>query len=196
MADSTADKARKARNRAEETNKYAGGTTYETRKLVRKNSRGGKDITVGDKIGGLYLTKTEERAAKLMQTRRINDTGRTSRRADFIAGPKSPVSKARKAAAMIKANTGISTGTPKKQTPKASAVAKAAKVVKKAMVDPTSALPKTAKSKASKSVTGEKAAEEMRKRTSPRGVRKYEKGASKAIDKKYPGLYKKSKGMK
>jgi len=121
VADSTADKARKARNRAEETNKYAGGTTYETRKLVRKNSRGGKDITVGDKIGGLYLTKTEERAAKLMQTRRINDTGRTARRADFIAGPKSPVSKARKTAAMIKANTGVSTGAPKKQAPKVSA---------------------------------------------------------------------------
>ena len=121
MADSTADKARKARNRAEETNKYAGGTTYETRKLVRKNSRGGKDITLGDKIGGLYLNKAEERAAKLMQTRRINDTGRTARRADFIAGPKSPVSKARKTAAMVKANTGVSTGAPKKQAPKVSA---------------------------------------------------------------------------
>ena len=193
MADSTADKARKEQNRAAENRQYAGAPTYDTKKLVRKNSRGGKDITVGDKIGGLYLTKAEERAAKLMQTRRINDTGRTSRRATFITGPNSPVSKARKAAAMTKANTGISGGTPKKQTPKASSVAKAAKAVKKAMVDPTSALSKTTKSKASKSLTGEKAAEAMRKRTSPRGVRKYEKGASKALDKKYPGLYKKSK---
>jgi hypothetical protein len=51
----------------------------------------------------------------------------------------------------------------------------------------------TSKSKASKSLTGEKAAEALKKRTSPRGVKKYEKGASKALDKKYPGLYKKSK---
>lgn len=120
MADSTADKVRKARNRAAEAKQYAGAPTYETKKLVRKNSRGGKDITLGDKIGGLYLTKTEERAAKLMQARRINDTGRTSARASFIAGPKSPVSKARKAAAMTKANTGISSGA-KKQAPKSSA---------------------------------------------------------------------------
>ena len=106
---SSADKARKARNRSEETKKYGGQVTYDTERLVRKNSRGGKDITLGDKIGGLYLTKAEERAAKLMQTRRINDTGRTAARATFITGPNSPVSKARRAAATIKANTGSST---------------------------------------------------------------------------------------
>jgi hypothetical protein len=49
------------------------------------------------------------------------------------------------------------------------------------------------KPKASKSVTGEKAAEALKKRTSPRGVKKFEKRAGKALDKKYPGLYKKSK---
>jgi hypothetical protein len=131
MADSTADKARKARNRSEETKKYGGAPTYDTKKLVRKNSRGGKDITLGDKIGGLYLTKTEERAAKLMQTRRINDTGRTAARANFIAGPNSPVSKARKAAEVIKANTGISSGA-KKQAPKPAAKKTAPKPTAKA----------------------------------------------------------------
>ena len=115
---SSADKARKARNRSEETRKYGGQETYDTERLVRKNSRGGKDITLGDKIGGLYLTKAEQRAAKLMQTRRINDTGRTAARATFITGPNSPVSKARKAAATVKANTGVSTGPAKKQAPK------------------------------------------------------------------------------
>jgi len=40
---------------------------------------------------------------------------------------------------------------------------------------------------------GEKSAEIMRKRTSPKGVKEYEKGAKKALEKKYPGLYKKSK---
>ena len=44
-----------------------------------------------------------------------------------------------------------------------------------------------------KSLTGEAAAKALQKRTSPKGVKEYEKGASKALDKKYPGLYKKSK---
>jgi hypothetical protein len=47
--------------------------------------------------------------------------------------------------------------------------------------------------KKAKSLTGDKAAEAMRKRTSPKGVKEYEKGAKKALDKKYPGLYKKTK---
>ena len=51
----------------------------------------------------------------------------------------------------------------------------------------------TPKSKASKSLTGEAAAKELQKRTSPKGVKEFEKRASKALDKKYPGLYKKSK---
>jgi len=54
----------------------------------------------------------------------------------------------------------------------------------------------TTKSKASKSLTGEAAAKALQKRTSPKGVKEYEKGAGKALDKKYPGLYKKNKGMK
>jgi hypothetical protein len=76
---------------------------------------------------------------------------------------------------------------------KASTAGKIAKTVKKVMVDPTSVLSKATKSKASKQLTGDKAAEAMRKRTSPKGVKEYEKGAKKALDKKYPGLYKKSK---
>jgi hypothetical protein len=51
----------------------------------------------------------------------------------------------------------------------------------------------TTKSKASKSLKGDKAIEEIRKRTSPKGMKKYDKGAKKALEKKYPGLYKKSK---
>ena len=146
MADSTADKARKARNRARETTKYAGGTTYDTERLVRKNSRGGKDITLGDKIGGLYLTKAEERAAKLMQTRRINDTGRTAARATFITGPNSPVSKARKEAATVKANTGVSKKAAPKPTAKKAATAKTIGTgPNKAKVTPMSPAKKSAK---------------------------------------------------
>jgi hypothetical protein len=47
-----------------------------------------------------------------------------------------------------------------------------------------------------KKLTGDKAAEALKKRTSPKGVKEFEKRASKALDKKYPGLYKKNKGMK
>ena len=55
----------------------------------------------------------------------------------------------------------------------------------------------TTKSKTSaKPLTGEAAAKELQKRTSPKGVKEFEKGAKKALDKKYPGLYKKNKGMK
>ena len=42
-------------------------------------------------------------------------------------------------------------------------------------------------------LTGPAAIKAIEKRTSPKGVKEYEKGASKALDKKYPGLYKKSK---
>ena len=52
------------------------------------------------------------------------------------------------------------------------------------------------KSKGPATLTGEKAAEALKKRTSPKGVKEFEKRAGKALDKKYPGLYKKNKGMK
>ena len=62
--------------------------------------------------------------------------------------------------------------TPKKPTPKATA---------------------KPKPKGSAMLRGEAAAEAVRKSTTPKGVKKFEKGARKALDKKYPGLYKKSK---
>jgi hypothetical protein len=49
------------------------------------------------------------------------------------------------------------------------------------------------KSKGPAVLKGEAAAEAMRKRTSPKGVKEFEKGAKKALEKKYPGLYKKTK---
>lgn len=42
-------------------------------------------------------------------------------------------------------------------------------------------------------LTGPAAVEALQRRVSPSGVKKAEVGAKKAIDKKYPGLYKKSK---
>ncbi len=97
--------------------------------------------------------------------------------------------------------------------PKPKTAMKIAKTVKKVMVDPTSVFSKSSKptskpkvkpvspktkpampkSKSPAVRTGDKAAEAMRKRTSPKGVKEFEKRAGKALEKKYPGLYKKSK---
>ena len=42
-------------------------------------------------------------------------------------------------------------------------------------------------------LTGPAAIKEYQRQVSPKGVKKTESGAKKALDKKYPGLYKKSK---
>ncbi len=46
--------------------------------------------------------------------------------------------------------------------------------------------------KAKMPLTGEAAVKAIQKRTSPKGVKEFEKGAKKALEKKYPGLYKKT----
>ena len=48
---------------------------------------------------------------------------------------------------------------------------------------------------AAKKLTGPEAIKAIQKRTSPSGVKKAEAGAKKAIDKKYPGLYKDAKAV-
>jgi hypothetical protein len=55
------------------------------------------------------------------------------------------------------------------------------------------AKPTTKKTTKAKELTGPAAIKAIQDRTSPSGVKKAETGAKKAIDKKYPGLYKKSK---
>ena len=42
-------------------------------------------------------------------------------------------------------------------------------------------------------LTGPAAIKEYQRQVSPKGVKKTESGAKKGLDKKYPGLYKKSK---
>ncbi len=44
-----------------------------------------------------------------------------------------------------------------------------------------------------KNLTGPNAIKEYQRQVSPKGVKKTEEGAKKGLDKKYPGLYKKSK---
>ena len=138
MADSVADKARKARNRANDEN-FRKGASYKTEDLVMDLTRGKKSL--GQKIMGRYPDASERKAAKVVQQRRRTDTAKTASRATFIE--KRTVKKAAEA----KVRAGVGGGTAKKQTPKTSAVSKAAKVVKKAMVDPTGSFSKAAKSK-------------------------------------------------
>jgi hypothetical protein len=56
---------------------------------------------------------------------------------------------------------------------------------------PKTPMPKIGKKPAP--LTGPAAVAEIQRRTSPAGVKKAETGAKKAIDKKYPGLYKATK---
>ncbi len=99
----TADKARKARNLANEV--FGGVSRSKTERIAK-----GVAKTAGAKL----TTAEANRAANVMQPRRQNDRDRTATRATFIAGPKSPVSK-RAAAKRMEAASG---GAPKKAAPK------------------------------------------------------------------------------
>jgi hypothetical protein len=100
---STADKARKARNKANES--FSGVSRSKTEKIA-------KGIA---KTAGVKLTPAEvDRAANLMEPRRNAERKRTAARATFIAGPNSPASK-RAAAKRMEATMG---GPAKKAAPK------------------------------------------------------------------------------
>ena len=81
MADSTADKARKARNRAFDQNYPRGYSRGGTEELVMDLTRGkAKGL---DKLGR-YADESEQRAARLMQQRRRLDTAKTAARGNAI----------------------------------------------------------------------------------------------------------------
>jgi hypothetical protein len=65
--------------------------------------------------------------------------------------------------------------------------------MKKPIAKKPTAKPVSPAKKKPMSLTGPAAVEALQRRVSPAGVKKAESGAKKAIDKKYPGLYKKSK---
>lgn len=65
--------------------------------------------------------------------------------------------------------------------------------MKKPMPKKPTAKPVDPAKKKPMSLTGPAAIKAIQNRTSATGVKKAEAGAKKAIDKKYPGLYKKSK---
>ena len=111
MADSTADKARKARNRAEEQNYPRGYSRGSTDRLVMDLTRGkAKGL---DRVTGRFIDAEEQRAANLMQQRRGIDTAKTAARGNAI---EKRVAAKKAAKTLI---TGATGGAPKKQAPKA-----------------------------------------------------------------------------
>ena len=118
MADSVADKARKARERARKQNSNR-GSTGSTDRLVMDLTRGKESLL--DKIGGRYVNREEQRAANIMQQRRAIDTGKTAARATAI---EKRVAK-KKAANTLMA--GVSGSAPKKAAPKPATKKAAAK---------------------------------------------------------------------
>jgi hypothetical protein len=118
MADSTADKARKARNRAYDQDYPRGTSRGSTERLVMDLTRGKEKLV--DKFGGRYPDESEQRAANLMQQRRRLDTAKTAARGNAIEKRTA----AKKAA--DKLMTGVSGGN-KKAAPKPATKKAAAK---------------------------------------------------------------------
>ena len=121
MADSTADKARKARDRADRERYAPGGSSGKTDRLVMDLTRGKeKGIKKALTAGGIgrYPKADEQRAASIVQQRRRIDTSKTAARATAIE---------KRTAAKAKAKTvttGVSGGAKPKAAPKATTKAK------------------------------------------------------------------------
>lgn len=111
MADSVADKARKARNRASDENYAYGSSSGRTDKMVMDLTRK-KKPSLAEKIAGRYPNAEEKRAANLVQQRRRIDTAKTAARATAIENRTTK----KKAADTLK--TGVSGGPAKKSAPK------------------------------------------------------------------------------
>ena len=98
MAESTADKARKARRRAFDQDYPRGTSRGGTDRLVMDLTRGKEKLI--DKFGGRYANESEQRAANLMQQRRRLDTAKTAARGNAIekrvAAKKAPAKPAKK----------------------------------------------------------------------------------------------------
>ena len=117
MADSTADKARKARNRAADNNYAFGGSSSKTDNLVMDLTRGKKASKL-ESVTGRYPNAAEQRAASIVQQRRKIDTAKTAARATAIE---------KRTAAKAKAKTtttGVGGGTKAKAAPKPKAKVK------------------------------------------------------------------------
>jgi hypothetical protein len=117
MAESTADKARKARRRAFDQDYPRGTSRGGTDRLVMDLTRGKEKLI--DKFGGRYVNEEEQRAANLMQQRRRLDTAKTAARATAIE--KRTAAKKAEKTLMTGATGGTKKAAPKPATKKAAA---------------------------------------------------------------------------
>lgn len=86
--------------------------------------------------------------------------------------------------------------TPKPKVPKAKRSMPPVPKANKQLMPKTSNQPKTVKSPMPKKLTGEAAAKAYRQEISPKGMASASAAQKKAMDKKYPGLYKSAKPKK
>lgn len=105
---STADKARKARNKADDA-KYMWGDSQRLANKIAKTATG-KELTYDE----------QSRAGAIIQNRRMNDTGRTAARASFMER------RAEKKSATDRMNAAVGGGPARKATAKPVAKAKSA----------------------------------------------------------------------
>jgi hypothetical protein len=117
MAESTADKARKARRRAFDQDYPRGTSRGGTDRLVMDLTRGKEKLI--DKFGGRYANESEQRAANLMQQRRRLDTAKTAARATAIE--KRTAAKKAEKTLMTGATGGAKKAAPKPAVKKAAA---------------------------------------------------------------------------
>lgn len=139
---STADKARKARNRAFDNNFPRGTSRGSTDELVMDLTRGkAKGL---EKVAGRYVDESEQRAANLMQQRRRLDTAKTAARGNAI---EKRVAKKKAADTLVTgASGGNKKAAPKPATKKAAAKPKTiGSGPNKAKVTPMSPAKKNAK---------------------------------------------------
>jgi len=86
--------------------------------------------------------------------------------------------------------------TPKPRVPKTRSTMKSVPKADKQLMPKTSKQPKTVKSPMPKKMTGEEAAKRYRQEISPKGMASASAAQKKALEKKYPGLYKSAKPKK
>lgn len=90
---STADKAAKARTKAYEAKNYLGDSIDMASKVAKRAT--GKSLTYNEEV----------KAGKIIQARRVADTGRTARRADFKARQASTAAKKERTVAAVTGGT-------------------------------------------------------------------------------------------
>jgi hypothetical protein len=165
----------------------------EMKRMVGKSKLTGADIT-----GQKYDTQIKEEAAKIRLKVRMKE--KLTRYEKSVLDADAAIKKMNTQPASKKISNGSDTKPFNVQLMKPAEIIKDKVAVKKAMErtvgkskPATKATPKTTTKAPAKKLVGPAAVAELKKQVSKAGVKKAEANVKKAVDKKYPGLYKKSK---